>query len=417
MATLIRMPEIAANATHAVLIGWSVKEGDAVSAGDCLAEIETDKAVVELAAESNGVIGALLVAAGTNVPVGAPVAALIGKGESKADVDVLLAQAADVAATETVSATQSTQPAQAMQAVVSAIASTVSMPPAGTDRGGRVFASPLARRLAKEQGIDLADVKGSGPNGRIVKHDIQNTARHSQPPAIVQTATGADGHDVIPHTGMRKAIARRLTESKTTIPHFYLNVECRMDALLALRKQINGTALRKISINDFIIKAAACALHDMPDMNVSWTEEAMHRYHNVDISVAVSTESGLITPIVHAAQEKTLSSISSTMASLAERARASKLMPNEYQGGAFCISNLGMYGVSDFAAIINPPQAAILAVGATQKVPVVVDDEVQIASVMRCTLSVDHRAVDGALAAKWLSVFKGYIENPIAILV
>lgn len=417
MATLIRMPEIAANATHAVLIGWSVKEGDTVSVGDCLAEIETDKAVVELAAESDGVIGALLVAAGTNVPVGAPIAGLIGKGESKSDVSALLAQAADAAAAkpEFASAPQPTIPAFAPPTATSSVESKVLAADAAP--GGRIFASPLARRLAKERGIDLAGVKGSGPNGRIVKRDIPNTAMLSQPLAVVQAATAADNHDVIPHTGMRKIIARRLTESKASIPHFYLNMECRMDALLALRKQINGTALRKISINDFIVKAAACALRDMPDMNVSWTDEAMHRYHNVDISVAVSTESGLITPIVRAAQEKTLSSISSTIASLAERARASKLMPNEYQGGAFCVSNLGMYGVSDFAAIINPPQAAILAVGATQKTPVVVEDVIQIASVMRCTLSVDHRAIDGALAAKWLAVFKGYIENPVAILV
>lgn len=414
MATLIRMPEIAANATHAVLIEWTVKEGDTVCVGDCLAEIETDKAVVELAAESDGVIGSLLVAAGTNVPVGAPIAALFGKGESKTDVSALLAQATHLTAAEPAPASQSTIAASVPATVASAVPAVLF---AGAAPGGRVFASPLARRLAKDRGIDLAGVKGSGPNGRIVKLDIQNAAVVKQPEAMAQTATAAGGYDVIAHTGMRKTIARRLTESKTTIPHFYLNMECRMDALLALRKQINSTAPRKISINDFIIKAAACALRDMPDMNVTWTDEAMHRHHNVDIAVAVSTDSGLITPIVRAAQQKTLSSISSTMASLAERARASKLMPNEYQGGAFCISNLGMYGVSDFAAIINPPQAAILAVGATQKVPVVVEDAVQVALVMRCTLSVDHRAIDGALAAKWLAVFKGYIENPIAILV
>ena len=431
MATLLRMPEVAANATHATLQGWTKKEGDAVALGDCIAEIETDKALVELNAEAAGVMGRQLIGAGQSVEVGAPIGVLLANGESGVDVDALIAAAT---------------PAGNMAAA--------SAPTAHTGSGGtasdtppaphtRHFASPLARRIAAQEGVDLGDVTGSGPNGRIVKHDIMSavaargasaavtaavTAAAVSPAAGVGTgthpannsaplSTSADSFVAIPHSNMRRIIAQRLSESKSTIPHFYLTAECRMDRLLALRAEVNADASRKISINDFIVRAVAVALREVPEANVSWTDTAMLRHHHADIAVAVSTDAGLITPIVRAAETKSLLTISAEIADLATRARASKLSPHEYQGGSFSVSNLGMYGVAEFSAIINPPQAAILAIGATQASPVVVDGAVQVAQTMRCTLSVDHRAIDGALAAQWLAVFKRLIDNPLSMLI
>jgi pyruvate dehydrogenase E2 component (dihydrolipoamide acetyltransferase) len=280
----------------------------------------------------------------------------------------------------------------------------------------------LARRLAKQRGIDLNTLIGTGPNGRIVKRDIEAVSAVvvSSPvmaqPSTVSPSTLGDYNEV-PHSGMRRTIARRLTESKSTIPHFYLSVDCRMDRLMSLRSDINTAMPRKISVNDFIVRAVAVALSEVPQANVSWTENAMRQYTQADIAVAVSTDFGLITPIVRAADRKSLSMISQEIADLAARARASQLRPDEYQGGSFSVSNLGMFGVSEFSAIINPPQAAILAVGVTQQVPVVEDGAVKIASVMRCTLSVDHRAIDGALAAHWLAAFKRLLENPLSMLI
>jgi pyruvate dehydrogenase E2 component (dihydrolipoamide acetyltransferase) len=286
----------------------------------------------------------------------------------------------------------------------------------------RVFVSPLARRLAKQRGIDLNTLIGSGPNGRIVKRDIEagSAVVVSSPvmtqPSTVSPSTLGD-YTEVPHSGMRRTIARRLTESKSTIPHFYLSVDCRMDRLMSLRSEINTAMPRKISVNDFIVRTVAVALREVPQANVGWTENAMRQYTQADIAIAVSTDFGLITPIVRAADRKSLSMISQEIADLAERARASQLRPDEYQGGSFSVSNLGMFGVSEFSAIINPPQAAILAVGMTQQVPVVEDGAVKIASVMRCTLSVDHRAIDGALAAQWLAAFKRLLENPLSMLI
>lgn len=410
MATLLRMPEVAANATQATLQAWTKNEGDTIAVGDCIAEIETDKAVVELNADSAGVLGRRLVAAGQDVEVGAPIGVLLVNGETSVDIDALIAAAGGGA--------------QAPEAVAASAGDAVAPSRAAAPQAARIFASPLARRLAAQRGLDLAALRGSGPNGRIVKRDIEQAAAVPAPasaPAAARPAAPqaqiSEAFTEVPHSNMRRTIARRLSESKSTIPHFYLTADCRMERLLALRAEINANAPRKISVNDFIVRAVAVALREVPEANVSWTDAAMRHYHQADIAVAVSTGAGLITPIVRAADTKPLSLISTEIADLATRARASQLRPEEYQGGSFSVSNLGMFGVSGFSAIINPPQAAILAVGATQAVPVVEDGELKVGQVMRCTLSVDHRAIDGALAAKWLAAFQRLLENPLSMLI
>ena len=412
MATLICMPEVAANATQVTLQTWIKKEGEVVAVGDCLAEIETDKAIVEFNADRAGVMGPTLIQAGQEVEVGSPIGVLLDVGETSVNVSALLAKTGDNA-----SVTQLPNPSTSEPAAPPTLLSGSKVTPSH-----RVFVSPLARRLAKQRGIDLNTLIGSGPNGRIVKRDIEagSAVVVSSPvmaqPSTVSPSTLGD-YTEVPHSGMRRTIARRLTESKSTIPHFYLSVDCRMDRLMSLRSDINTAMPRKISVNDFIVRAVAVALREVPQANVGWTENAMRQYTQADIAIAVSTDFGLITPIVRAADRKSLSMISQEIADLAERARASQLRPDEYQGGSFSVSNLGMFGVSEFSAIINPPQAAILAVGMTQQVPVVEDGAVKIASVMRCTLSVDHRAIDGALAAQWLAAFKRLLENPLSMLI
>ena len=412
MATLICMPEVAANATQVTLQTWIKKEGEVVAVGDCLAEIETDKAIVEFNADRAGVMGPTLIQAGQEVEVGSPIGVLLDVGETSVNVSALLAKTGDNA-----SVTQLPNPSTSEPAAPPTLLSGSKVTPSH-----RVFVSPLARRLAKQRGIDLNTLIGSGPNGRIVKRDIEagSAVVVSSPvmtqPSTVSPSTLGD-YTEVPHSGMRRTIARRLTESKSTIPHFYLSVDCRMDRLMSLRSEINTAMPRKISVNDFIVRAVAVALREVPQANVGWTENAMRQYTQADIAVAVSTDFGLITPIVRAADRKSLSIISQEIADLAARARASQLRPDEYQGGSFSVSNLGMFGVSEFSAIINPPQAAILAVGMTQQVPVVEDGAVKIASVMRCTLSVDHRAIDGALAAQWLAAFKRLLENPLSMLI
>ena len=416
MATLLRMPEVAANATHATLAAWSKKEGEPIAVGDCLAEVETDKAIVEISADSAGVMGQWLVPAGQEVEVGAPIAVLLAAGEAAADVQALL-QAAGAVATAPAAAAASAVPGTPAPAATTAQAS-----------GERLRASPLARRLAAQRGVDLSRLQGSGPGGRIVKIDVERAqaaapapAPASAPvaaaPAAAPAGSGASAFTEVPHSSMRRTIARRLAESKSTIPHFYLTVECRMERLLALRTEINASASRKISVNDFIVRAVAVALREVPQANVGWTDTAMRQYAQADVAVAVSTDTGLITPIVRAADRKTLSQISAEIADLAARARAGQLRPEEYQGGSFSVSNLGMHGVGGFSAIINPPQAAILAVGASQQKPVVENGELKVGTVMACTLSVDHRAIDGALAAQWLAAFQRAIEAPLSMLI
>lgn len=421
MATILRMPEVAANATHATLLNWLKREGDAVHEGEGLAEIETDKAVVELEAETAGTMGAQLIAAGAEVEVGAPVGVLLAAGETSLDAGAL------IAATEPAAAIDS--PPAVPDALKQESATGF---PSAQNAHARIFASPLARRIAAQNGVALAALTGSGPNGRIVRRDVEQARMQmrSQAPAVVPDSTPAHpalaatplsgapvNYAEVPHSGMRKTIARRLSESKSTIPHFYLNVACRMDALLALRTQINASSPRKISINDFVVRAVAVALREVPEANVGWTDTAMRRYMQADVAVAVATDSGLMTPIVRDADRKTLATISAEIEELAVRARAGRLQPAEYQGGSFSVSNLGMYGVTEFSAIINPPQAAILAVGACEDQAFVRDGEVIVAQMMRCTLSVDHRAIDGAPAAQWLAAFRRLIENPLALLV
>ena len=427
MATNILMPALSPTMTEGTLARWLKKEGETIKAGDVIAEIETDKATMEVEAVDEGVLGKILVAAGSeNVAVNAPIAILVEPGEAVPDSAPAAPAPKPAAAPEPVAA-----PAPAAAAPAAPAAET-------TGHGPRVFASPLARRMAQQAGIDLATLKGSGPNGRIIKADI-DAARGSAPeaaapapkaPAAAPPAQAAAApaapitapHDAIPHSSMRKVIAKRLQAAKQTIPHFYLSMDVELDALLKLRAELNaqspkeGPGAFKLSVNDLIIKAVAVALRRVPAANASFTEEAMIRYHDVDISVAVAIPDGLITPIIRKADQKGLAAISNEMKDLAARAKAGKLKPDEFQGGSFSISNLGMYGISSFSAIINPPQGGILAIGAGEKRPVVKGEQIAIATVMTVTLSCDHRVVDGAVGAEFLAAFKSIVEQPLGLM-
>lgn len=428
MATEIIMPTVSNSMTEGILARWVKKEGEPVSKGEIIAEIETDKAVLELEAEAEGILGRLLVADGDTVAVGAPMGHILGPGESSPAATAAHAVAAAGAKADTAVA------ATASVAAVSAAASALQAPAAGAP-AGRVFASPLARSLALLHDIDLATLQGSGPHGRVVKRDIEEAQKKAAvAPAIATTPTPTEPagktpaapqpqqpdteFEEIPHTSMRRVIAQRLSGSKQQVPHFYLSVDVQLDTLLALRQQVNGSvAGTKISVNDMIVKAVALAMKKVPAANASWTATAIRRFRRVDISVAVATPSGLLTPVVRNADQKSLGTISAEIKDLAERARLGKLLPDEYQGGGFTISNLGMHGIREFAAIINPPQACILAVGAGEQRAVVRDGAVVPATVMSCTLSVDHRVVDGAVGAEFLAAFKGLLEAPLALLI
>lgn len=412
MATEIEMPALSGSMTEGRLLRWLKHEGEAVSAGDLLCEIETDKAVMEVEAPSSGYLGRILVADGTDaVPVGKPIAVLVAEGESL--------PAAPTARVHEHAAAPVVALAERRAAAAAAHAS----PAAGVTR---VLASPLAKRLAADAGVDLRAIKGSGPGGRIVRVDIveqlqvsASTLLAPAAPAAAPAAGFAQPANVVeyPNSSMRKTIARRLSESKQQVPHFYLCVDIDVDALVKLREQLNErVAESKLSINDMIIKAAAQALVRVPECNASWTDAAILRNRDVDISVAVATDGGLITPVVRNADKKGLEAISSEVKQLASRARANKLKPEEYQGGSMTISNLGMYGIRDFAAIINPPQAAILAVGAAELRPVVRDGAVTVARQISCTLSVDHRVIDGALGARYLAELKEIVQDPLRIM-
>jgi pyruvate dehydrogenase E2 component (dihydrolipoamide acetyltransferase) len=449
MATVVRMPSVLAGATEATIANWLVAPGDTVAIGTPMAEIETEKALVEYAAEVAGVIGRLVLAVGDSGDIGDPIAVLVSPNETDADIDAALGPApgavtpaAPYTSTPSASAASPVVQATSRPAAVSASAGvhgTNGHHAFTAEPNVRIFASPLVRKIASEKGVDLAALAGTGPNGRIVRRDLEQflAAQPAQapsapvqppppliatpaPPAVVASpmaATRDARTRLIPHTPMRRAIARRLTESKATVPHFYLATECVVDDLLALRRQVNEAASIKVSVNDFVIMAVAAAFRDVPEANVTWSDDGLLAHENVDISIAVATEGGLVTPVLCGADRLRLSQVARSAADLAQRARDRRLRQDEIEGGTFAISNLGMYGTLEFAAIINPPQSGILAVGAAKPAPVVVDGAVTVATVLRCTLSVDHRAIDGALAARWLAAFTTRLEHPLTTLI
>ncbi len=421
MPVQILMPALSPTMTEGNLAKWLKAEGDAVKSGDVLCEIETDKATMEFEAADEGVLGKILVPDGTSgVKVNQPIAVLLLDGEDASAISAAPVPAAAPA------------PAAAVATVPVAIPSAAPAAQAAP-AGDRVFASPLAKRIAKDGNLDLKAVKGSGPHGRIVKADVEAAiaagpvkpapvaasapAAAPKPAAPVAASPFEPAFEELPNSSMRKVIARRLTEAKSTIPHFYLSVDCELDTLLKVRAELNSRSdTYKLSVNDFVVRAVALALKKVPAANASWGEEAIKRYTDVDISVAVATPNGLITPIVHHADHKGLAQISNEMKALAAKARDGKLKPEEFQGGGFTISNLGMFGVKNFAAIINPPQGCILAVGAGEQRPVVKAGALAVATVMTVTLSVDHRVVDGAVGAEFLAAFKKLIEDPLSML-
>ena len=451
MPTNILMPALSPTMEKGNLAKWLKKEGEAVKTGDIIAEIETDKATMEVEAVDDGTIAKILVPEGTqDVAVNEVIAILATEGE-----DTSAAAKGDASGEGAVAAKQSAaalndvakpqppvaSPAKAIEPVPAKTPASSSAAPSA--EGSRVFASPLARRLAKDAGIDVARISGSGPHGRIVARDVDaaKSGKGLKPAATAAAASATTpsppgdqqiralfkegSYEAVPHDNMRKIIAQRLVQAKQTIPHFYLTVDCNIDRLTAAREEINAAAPKdkdgkpsyKLSVNDFIIKALALALQRVPDANVSWTETAMLRHKSSDIGVAVSIPGGLITPVVRDAQTKSVSIISNEMKDFAARARNRRLKPEEYQGGSSAVSNLGMFGVKDFAAVINPPHATILAVGVGEPRPIVKAGKIEVATLMTVTLSTDHRAVDGALGAQLLDAFKTLIENPIMMVV
>ncbi len=417
MPITITMPALSPTMTEGRLAQWLKNEGDEIIAGDVLAEIETDKATMELEAIDDGIMGKILIPADTDgIAVNTPIAIILEEGESASALDGYVADTPVVpTAAPEAAAPESAAPVAAPAPVAAAHAAT----------GDRVIASPLARRIATAGGLDIARISGSGPRGRIVKADVLAAQAGGQAAPVTPVAAASvpvmpagANYEEIPLTNMRKTIARRLVEAKQSIPHIYLTVDCEIDKLLALRVEINEGREKadKVSVNDFVVKASALSMLKVPGVNASWSDTAMLQYNTVDISIAVAIDGGLITPVVRNADQKGLGTISAEVKELAGRARDGKLMPEEYQGGGFSISNLGMFGIREFAAIINPPQSAILAVGAGEQRPVVKDGALAVATVMTCTLSCDHRVVDGALGAQFLAAFKGYIQNPLSIL-
>ena len=419
MPIKVLMPALSPTMTSGNLAKWIKKEGDKVKPGDVIAEIETDKATMEVESVDDGVLVKITVEAGAqNVPVGSLIAVILEDGEDAASVDGIVAAAAlskganchlgEGAGSENAKLDSSILE---KENVVHESASLHSY------NESRILASPLAKRIAADKGVNLASIQGSGPHGRIIKSDVEN---------ISSSAAKAVGrcmkeYNLEPHTNMRKIIAKRLVESKQNVPHFYLNIECALDKLLDIRKDINEMATdaahHKISVNDLVIRAVAMSLRDVPHANASWDDSGIMFYNNVDVAVAVAIDGGLITPVLRNADQKSLMDLSSEMKNLAKKARDNKLKPEEFQGGSFTISNLGMYNIRRFSAIINPPQSCILAVGEGVKRAIVEEDKVVIRTIMDVTLSCDHRVVDGAVGAQFLKAFKDYIEKPVKMVV
>ena len=436
MATNILMPALSPTMEEGKLAKWLVKEGDTVKSGTILAEIETDKATMEFEAVDEGKIGKILVAEGTEgVKVNAPIAVLLGEGEKADAVVDISAAMKDIKA-----AVKAEAPAPKADAPKAA-AAPAAAPVAKAD-GARIFASPLAKRIAAQKGVDLSGISGSGPRGRIVKSDVENAKPGAAKPAAGAPAASGAGipgvaplpdarllypagsYEEIPHDNMRKAIAKRLTSAKTLIPHYYLTVDCNLNALMAVREKMNAAAPKgkdkvpayKLSVNDFIMKASAMALMKHPDVNASWTDTAILKHKDADVGVAVALDFGLITPIIFKAQTKGLVEISNEVKTLAALAKEKKLKPNQYEGGGFSVSNLGMYGIKNFTSIINPPQSCIIAVGAGEERAIVVNGKIEVATVMTVTMSADHRVVDGGTGAKFLATLKQFIEEPASML-
>ena len=431
MSINILMPALSPTMTEGKLAKWHVKEGDTVKSGQVVCEIETDKATMEVEAVDEGKIGRIVVAEGAEgVKVNAVIAVLLEEGETEVAKDAAAPAAAPAAAKPAAAAAPAAAPPPV--APKPAPAAAPAAQPAAASGGPRIFASPLAKRIAADKGLDLSRIKGSGPNGRTVKADVEAAkpgapaaapaaapAPRAAPPAGAQPVFVAPGDTRVPHTSIRKVIARRMLESKQTVPHFYLTVDLEIDALLAARQANNAVAEKrgsKVSVNDMMIKACAKALRDHPECNASWTEDEMIQYGAVDISVAVATDRGLITPIVRSADMKGLAQIATEMKDLAARAKIGKLKLDEFQGGGFTISNLGMFGIQNFSAIINPPQAMILAVGVGEERAVVRKGQMVVRNMMSCTLAVDHRVVDGAMGAQFLQTLRAYVEQPAAML-
>jgi pyruvate dehydrogenase E2 component (dihydrolipoamide acetyltransferase) len=415
MPITILMPALSPTMTEGNLIKWLKKEGDTVKAGEVIAEIETDKATMEVEAVDEGTLGRIVIPAGTEqVAVNTVIALLLEEGEDPTALETAVAPAPKAKTEKEVA------PAPVIAAPEPSKVTVLPMkdlPPAqrASTAGERVFASPLARRLAEHTNVDLHAISGTGPHGRVVKLDVENASKYR--PSAPSPVYGDAGYFDIPLNNIRKITAKRLTESKQQVPHFYLTVDCTLDALMALRSELNARMDdEKLSVNDFIIRAVALSLMKVPAANVSWQETSLRQYQSADISVAVAIEGGLVTPIIRSAQNKTLRQLSQEMKVLAEKARSGKLAPEEFQGGTFTISNLGMYGIKHFGAIINPPQACILAVGMGEQRPVIRDGQVHVATQMTCTMSVDHRAVDGAVGSTFLSAFKEFIEDPLRLL-
>ena len=401
MPIQILMPALSPTMTEGNLVKWLKNEGDKIKAGETIAEIETDKATMEVEAVDEGILGKIVVPAGTDgVQVNQLIAVILEAGEDASAINIAAVPQAAPKAVES----PITLPSNSSK-------SEIVVHSAQTER---VFASPLAKRLATEKGVNLHNVQGSGPHGRIVKNDIENFSGATAPGIIANVSAFED----IKLNGMRKTIAKRLTEAKQTIPHFYLTVDCAIDELLSLRTKINAmpNAKTKLSVNDFFVKAVALALMDEPNANVTFHGDYVRRYAQADVCVAVAIDGGLVTPVVKAANLKSLTQISLEVKDLAQKAKAGKLAPEAYQGGSFTISNLGMFGIKHFDAIINPPHACILAIGAGEQRPVVMANKVEIANIVTCTLSIDHRALDGAVGASFLKALKGYIENPFSML-